>query len=204
MKNADLVSCKKGGSNMKSHFWRITFCLTAVFLFIFLLSCTYDPPEGYTQEHHTYDEILAFAKSLDPDAVVSSDYTDTTIDAWNRNFREWDAEINGIECHVSSVGGMVWNSGFLAGEFAKQYYGIDTDYDYYLLQKIVSENQPDWRMEYSDIGSRYNWNGVLSVHMLYDEKKSCLRMNWRLPGRKRLKYLKNTILILSEERHGSP
>ena len=86
-----------------------------VILILCLSACTYNPPDGYTEEHHTYEEILKFAKGIDPNATVSKEYTDTTIDAWNRKFREYPAIINGIECHVSSVGDMVWNEGFLAG-----------------------------------------------------------------------------------------
>lgn len=128
-----------------------------------LPACTYSPPEGYTKEHHTYEEILEFARSLDPNAVVSEEYTDTTIEEGNRKFREYPAVIHGIECHVSSVGDMVWNDGFLAGEFARQYFVIDTDYDYLLLKQILSEKQPHWSMRYDDISSRYNWNDVVSV-----------------------------------------
>lgn len=133
----------------------LIFCLTA---------CTYNPPEGYTKEHHTYEEILAFAKSIDPNATVSKEYTDTTIDGWNRNFREYPAVINGTECHVSSVGDMVWNSGFLAGEFARQYYVIDTDYDYLVLQQIVAEKQPDWSICEDILEYRYNWNNILIIY----------------------------------------
>lgn len=142
--------------------------LSVFFLLMFILclnGCTYNPPEGYTQKHHTYEEILAFAKSIDPNATVSEEYTDTTIDDLNRNFREYPAVINGVECHVSSVGGMVWNSGFLAGEFARQYYAIDTDYDYFVLKQIVAEQNPDWRISEDTLGMRYNWNNVLSVYM---------------------------------------
>lgn len=145
--------------------------LFAVLLMTLCTGCTYYPPEGYTEKHHTFDEVLAFAKSLDPNAEVSEEYTDTTIDDWNRNFREWPAVIYGRECHVSSVGDMVWNSGFLAGEFAKQYYVIDTDYDYYVLKEIVAEHHPDWKMEYDDINSRYNWNNLISVQTTCTENR---------------------------------
>ena len=134
----------------------------AVMILLSSTSCTgiYNPPEGYTEKHHTYEEILDFAKSLDENAIVSETYTDTQIKAWNRKFREWDAVINGIECHVSSVGDNVWDS---TGEFPKQYYVIDTDYDYVLLNKIISENHPNWEMSYTDINNRYNWNGLVSI-----------------------------------------
>ena len=133
-----------------------------------LSACSYNPPEGYTEEYHTYEEILEFAKSLDPNATVSKEYTDTSIEAWNRKFREYPAIINEIECHVSSVGDLVWSDGFLArGEFAvpKQYYVIDTDYDYLALKQIVADNQPQWSMNNDDIGTRYNWNNIVSVYI---------------------------------------
>jgi hypothetical protein len=58
---------------------------------------------------------------------------------------------------------MVWNEGFLAGEFARQYYVIDTDYDYYLLEKITKEKQPTWHMRSDDLSEKYNWNGMVFV-----------------------------------------
>ena len=143
-----------------------TLSVILLLIFIFCLNaCTYNPPEGYTKKHHTYEEILAFARSIDPNATVSEEYTDTTIDDWNRNFREYPAVINGIECHVSSVGAMVWNSGFASGEFSKQYYIIDTDYDYLVLKQIVAEQNPDWDISEDTLGDRYNWNDVLCVYM---------------------------------------
>jgi len=157
---------------MKRFFKTIILFLLVTTLLVLSTSCTYNPPKGYTEEHHTYEEILAFAKSLDPNATVSETYNDTTIeDGWGRDFREWDAVINGVECHISSVGDIVWNSGFLAGEFARQYYVIDTDYDYLVLRKIVSEKQPEWEMKYTDIGSIYNWNNLLSVKTPYAENQ---------------------------------
>lgn len=121
-------------------------------LILCLTACTYNPPEGYTEEHHTYEEILVFAQSVDPNAKASEKYTDTTVDDWNRSFREYPAVINGVECHVSSVGDNVWNSGFIAGEFTKQYYVIDTDYDYLVLKQIVSEQKPDWSISEDTLG----------------------------------------------------
>jgi len=150
--------------------YAILILLAALFL-VFSASCTYNPPQGYTEKHHTREEIVAFAKSIDPNATVSETYTETKIDDLNRDFREWDAVINGVECHVSSVGDFVWNTGFLGGEFAKQYYVIDTDYDYLVLEKILSERQPDWQMQYADIAAKYDWNDVLCVDSLNIEKR---------------------------------
>ena len=144
---------------MKKGFF-IILCLSFI---ICLSACSYNPPEGYTEEHHKYEEILEFAKTIDPNATVSTAHVDTTIEGWNRKFREYPATINGIECHVASVGKMVWNEGFLAGEFARQYYVIDTDYDYYLLEKITKEKQPTWHMRSDDLSEKYNWNGMVFV-----------------------------------------
>ncbi len=148
----------------------ILICLVLVLIPVFS-GCTYNPPDGHTKKHHTYEEVLAYARTLDPNATVSEEYTDTTIDDWNRSFREWPAVINGVECHVSSVGDMIFNEGFAGGEFAKQYFYIDTDYDYLLLEQIVNEKQPEWCMKYDDLSSRYNWNHILSVQTSYIEKR---------------------------------
>lgn len=150
---------------------RILFILLCLILFVCLFSCTYNPPEGYTEEHHTYEEVLEFAKTIDPNASVSKEFTDTAIDDWNRKFREYPAVINGVECNVSSVGDLVWNDGFLAGEFARQYYVIDTDYDFLVLQQLVSEKQPRWSMKYDNINSRYNWNNMIFVSIATDNTR---------------------------------
>lgn len=147
---------------------KLLFIFGTLVLSLYLTACTYNPPEGCTEEHHTYEEILAFARSIDPNAEVSEKYTDTTIDASNRSFHEYPAVINGVECHVSSVGKRVWNSGLFAGEFAKQYYVIDTDYDYLVLKQIVSEQTPNWSISEDTLEHRYNPNNVLSVYIEAD------------------------------------
>lgn len=140
---------------------RISLLLCFVIFIVCVSGCSYHPPEGWTAQHHTYEEVLAFAKSLDPNATVSEVYTDTT-DEYDWQFREWDAVILGIDCHVASVADWVWNDGFLAGEFSRFYYRIDTDYDYVVLQQIVSADYPDWATEQS-IRSKYhsNTNSIL-------------------------------------------
>lgn len=135
---------------------RIVTLLLCFALLLCLSSCTYNPPEGWTKRHHSYEEILAFAKSIDPDAVVSEEYIDT-VDENNWEFREWDAVINGVSCHVSSISDWVWNSGFAAGEFVKIYYRIDTDYDYVVLNHILTEDHPRWKTDES-MRSKYHHN----------------------------------------------
>ena len=39
----------------------IILCLSFI---ICLSACSYNPPDGYTEEHHTYEEILEFANRI--------------------------------------------------------------------------------------------------------------------------------------------
>ncbi len=80
-------------------------CIMLVFIVTLLTSCSYHPPEGFTEEHHTYEEIVAFAKELDENAEVFEEYQDTVEIAGTIEYcyREWPAVINGIECHVRRV-----------------------------------------------------------------------------------------------------
>ncbi|MEE0059623.1 MAG: hypothetical protein UE295_02215 [Acutalibacteraceae bacterium] len=148
---------------------RILFILTAFLLAIGLSACTYNPPQGYTEEHHTYEELVEFAKSIDPDASVLNEFTDTTIEAWELQFREYPAVINGVECNVSSVGTLVCNDGFAQGAFYRQYFMIDTDYDYYVLKEIVSKVEPEWKLPENDVGSVYTWDNSISVYIEADK-----------------------------------
>ncbi len=135
-----------------------------------LSACMYNPPEGWTKKHHTYEEVLEFAKSIDLNATVAEEYTDT-IDENNWQFREWDAVINGVNCHVASVSDWVWNDGFAAGEFVKDFYRIDTDYDYTVMQNILLEKYPNWKMS-EDIRSKYHHNAnVILINLSMPEYK---------------------------------
>lgn len=134
-------------------------------IFVLCLSaCTYNPPEGWTKKHHTYEEMLAFAKSIDPNAIVAEEYTDT-VDENNWQSREWAAVINGVNCHVASVSDWVWNEGFAAGEFIKVYYRIDTDYDYTVMQNILSEKHPDWKCR-EGVRSKYHSDTIFAELIL--------------------------------------
>lgn len=148
---------------------KVFLILMSVLLIVCLSSCTFNPPEGYTEEHHTYEELLEFAKSIDPNAIVLNEYTDTTIDAWELHFREYPAVINGVQCNVSSVGRLVWNDGFAQVAFCRQYFAMDTDYDYYVLKEIVSVLEPEWRLPENDAGSIYTWDDSISVYIKLDK-----------------------------------
>lgn len=131
------------------------------FLIIFLAivcglyACFYtDPPEGWTRNHHSYEEALEYAKSVDPYATVSREYTDSReYDLWD--FREWDATIRGIHCHVASVSDYVYG-GLLRGEFPAFYYRIDTDYDVQLMYSMLSEQDTCWTVD-QDLYTRYHY-----------------------------------------------
>lgn len=43
-------------------------------MIVCLSGCVYNPPEGYTENHHTYEAISAFASAIDPQAIVSEEY----------------------------------------------------------------------------------------------------------------------------------
>ena len=123
-------------------------CLIAVLSFS---ACSYNPPEGYSKSKHEYEDILKYAKEIDPNATVSENYTD--IEQPNRSRREYPAVINGTECHVASVSTLVSNDGIFAGEFPQTYYRIDTDYDYLILQQVIAENQFEWTIPTSSYGN---------------------------------------------------
>lgn len=161
-----------------------------------LASCRYHPPEGWTPKHHTYEEVLAFAKSIDPCATVKFEYSDA-VDEYDWKYREWEAVINGRDCHVSSVSDWVWNEGFLAGEFAQTYYRIDTDYDYIVMQSILSENYPEWKCG-EGIRSKYHANTnmirieltMAEFRMLNDDE---LEQIWKIACEINAEYEKLTI-----------
>ena len=149
---------------------RILSVLLFVSLLLCLSGCSYDPPDGWTKKHHTYEEALAFAKSLDPNATVSREYTDT-VDENDWQFRQWDAVINGVDCHVASVSDWVWNEGLAAGEFVKVYYRMDTDYDYVVLQSILADQYTNWQVEEA-LRNHYhhNTNTIFSELILPENK----------------------------------
>ena len=98
----------------------------------------------YHKKIHTYEEALEFARSLDPQATISQSYTETFVSEeiiyGQTHFREWDAIIHGVECHVATI---CCNDP--VGEFYKRtYYRLDTDYDHHVFKKIVAEKCPDW------------------------------------------------------------
>ena len=111
-----------------------------IFVLTVLSGCSYDVPEGYKKQLHSYEEAVEYAKKIDPDAAVSPECEETELQTVK--FRIWPAVINGRECSVCSMGANVFNTGIFAGEFPVRYYRLDTDYDYYIIRETL-KSHPD-------------------------------------------------------------
>ena len=149
----------------------VLFSIVILLLITVLSGCYYDPPEGYEEHHHSYQAALEYARSIDPNATVSETYTDLK-DEHGHKHREWDAVIHGMECHVGSSARLVFNSGFAAGEFLKEYYTLDTDYDYYLLKSIVAEKLPAWQLDEETVFNRYQLNDILAIDIAVSDERA--------------------------------
>ena len=56
--------------------------ITAVvmlFVLTVLSGCSYDVPEGYKKQLHSYEEAVEYAKNIDPEATVSSECEETEL-----------------------------------------------------------------------------------------------------------------------------
>ena len=96
-----------------------------------------DPlPEGFQSKHYSYEQVLDYAKSLDPNATVTDSYEE--VDKSFASYREWPAVINGVECHIVS-----YPQQFLAKQgssFMQTGYKLQTDYDYIILCEILKDH----------------------------------------------------------------
>ena len=136
---------------------RIYLIFVMLFILMFITSCSYNPPVGATEKHHTYEEVLEYAKKLDSTAIVNDEYKDTKLEnVMADEYREWNAIINGIECHVASTPIVLLNDGIAGGEFGKQYFVVNTDYNFYLLKSIIESKYLDFTIVEDDIADRYN------------------------------------------------
>ena len=143
-----------------------------------LSSCHYSPPEGYTEEHHTYEEAVEYAQSLDADATVSEAAEEAEQES--REYRLWPAEIEGVSCSIASISASVYNDGFVgAGEFAKTFYRLDTDYDYFVAKSLLEEYPDGYRLgdSYND---RFNQHDVVVVNVNSDNMtEDQLKRMWK-------------------------
>ena len=94
-----------------------------------------DPlPDGFAKSHRSYEDMLEFAKTIDPDATVSENYVDQ-IKTDNQSVREWPATINGIDCVVASTPEMFFSQ--RGSAFTTTAYGMDTDYDQIVINMVL-------------------------------------------------------------------
>lgn len=135
---------------------KIYLIFVMLFMLMFITSCSYNPPVGATEKHHTYEEVLEYAKKIDPNAIVNDEYEDTKLEnVMADEYREWNAIINGIECHVASTPIVLLNDGIAGGEFGKKYFVVNTDYNFYLLKSIIESKYLDFTIVDDDIADRY-------------------------------------------------
>ena len=59
---------------------KIYLIFVMLFMLMFIISCNYNPLVGATEKHHTYEEVLEYAKTIDPNAIVNDEYKDTKLD----------------------------------------------------------------------------------------------------------------------------
>ena len=126
--------------------WIIISVSLTVLFFLFILVVgvdsylnSYKLPEGYTKSHHSYEDVIEFAKKIDPDATVSETYV-VQGQSDHQSVREWPAKINGIECHVASTPEMFFDS--RGSAYTRTVFGLDTDYDQIVIG-LVLENFPE-------------------------------------------------------------
>ena len=135
---------------------KIYLIFVMLFMLMSITSCSYNPPVGATEKHHTYEEVLEYAKTIDQNATVNDEYKDTKLEnVMADEYREWNAIINGIECHVASTPIVLFNDGIAGGEFGKQYFVVNTDYNFYLLKSIIESKYLDFTIVEDDISDRY-------------------------------------------------
>ena len=143
---------------------KIYLIFVILFMLMFITSCSYNPPVGATEKHHTYEEVLEYAKTIDPNATVNDEYEDTKLENVAADeYREWNAIINGIECHVASTPIIVMNEGVAGGEFPKQYFVVNTDYNFYLLKSIIESKYLDFTIVEDDIADLIPQSGIRRI-----------------------------------------
>ena len=145
--------------------------LIGIVVFLLLVVDTefgFDPPDGYTEKHHSYNDMVEYARRIDPQATVSPSYSDIKAE---RGYRIWPAVINGIECNVASASTYVWKRGPLGelSEVAKKYYIMDTDYDYYVIRDILKNHEGLGVIEDDSVDTRFHTNDLVCSKVTIDK-----------------------------------
>ena len=131
---------------------------------LLLSACRYEIPEGYSKNAHPYEELVEFAKSIDPDATVTDEPQHELYEY--RNYVIYPAKIGGIECSVATISVPVYDN---SGEFAIMYYRMDTDYDFYLLQQILEKYPLLGTTIDDDLVCRFNVGGFMRSCATFDD-----------------------------------
>ena len=137
--------------------------LICVFALVFT-GCRYDPPEGYSRKLHTYEEIVEYAKKIDPDAEVTNQPKAVKDKYWD--YVIYPAVINGINCHVANASDNVYDSNM--GEFSRKYYKMDTDYDYYVIRDALKDHPKLGTIEDDSESARFQVNDIIVISLKAD------------------------------------
>ncbi|MBR6403363.1 MAG: hypothetical protein IKS48_08260 [Eubacterium sp.] len=148
----------------RSRFRKLFLLLGLAFL---LTGCSNEPPEGYTKEHHTYEDMVEYAKSIDENASVVEEYED--VEEGSREYRIWPATINGISCGVASESKTVYSKGFAGGEFSKTYYRCDTDYDFFIIKYVLDHHSILGIIDDESVSRRFHTNDLVASVVFADE-----------------------------------
>jgi predicted small secreted protein len=142
-----------------------SYLITLLLIPVFVLSgCKYNTPEGYSEKHHPYEELVEYAKSIDPDATVTD--APETVEEEYREFMIYPAVIKGVKCSVASASRSIYDSTW--GEFAKRYYRMDTDYDYYFIRDMVSKYPVLGVIGEESVSNRFQVNDIVYTEINKD------------------------------------
>ena len=127
----------KSGKKIKVIVLLIIFVAIPALLYVGMFVPFYkDIPDDYKSSFHSYDEALAYARTIDPDAEVEKKHEDTIGDVrkYTRSKRVWHARINGTECEIMSLAKsfsgdvLIHTILTLDSWFPKDYYCMRTNY----------------------------------------------------------------------------
>lgn len=151
----------KSGKKIKVIVLLIIFVAIPALLYVGMFVPFYkDIPDNYKSSFHSYDEALAYARTIDSDAKVEKEYEDIKEKYSSR--RVWHAKINATECEVLSLAhsfsGDVLIPTFLTMDswFPKDYYGMRTDYYDSEIPEIVEKYPELGKLDTVVYGSMYS------------------------------------------------
>ena len=161
----------KSGKKIKVIVLLIIFVVIPALLYVGMFVPFYkDIPDDYKSSFHSYDEALAYARTMDPEAEVEKEHKDTigNVREYTRSKRVWHARINGTECEIMSLAKsfsgdvLIHTILTLDSWFPKDYYCMRTNY--------FDSEIPDIVRKYPELGELDTvGNGIVSSEIEYDE-----------------------------------